>query len=91
MDEDPAFYKQFSELLEETIRGYREKRISEKDYLNNVIIWQVEWRAGTMVAVSLRASREMKMRKPFLELWNRRSRWRRMSALSARRVWRTFL
>ena len=37
MDEDPAFYKQFSELLEETIRDYREKRISEKDYLNNVV------------------------------------------------------
>ena len=37
MDEDPAFYRQFSELLEETIRGYREKRISERDYLNNVV------------------------------------------------------
>ena len=33
MDEDPAFYRQFSELLEETIRDYREKRISERDYL----------------------------------------------------------
>ena len=37
MDEDPAFYKQFSEMLEDTIRDYREKRISEKDYLNNVV------------------------------------------------------
>jgi type I restriction enzyme R subunit len=37
MDEDPAFYRQFSELLEEAIRGYREKRISERDYLNNVV------------------------------------------------------
>ena len=37
MDEDPAFYKQFSELLEDAIRDYREKRISEKDYLNNVV------------------------------------------------------
>jgi type I site-specific deoxyribonuclease, HsdR family len=37
MDEDPAFYRQFSEMLEETIRGYREKRISEKAYLNNVV------------------------------------------------------
>jgi type I restriction enzyme R subunit len=37
MDQDPAFYKQFSELLEETIRDYREKRISEKGYLNNVV------------------------------------------------------
>lgn len=37
MDEDPAFYRQFSELLEETIRDYREKRISERDYLNNIV------------------------------------------------------
>ncbi len=37
MNEDPAFYKQFSEMLEETIRDYREKRISEKEYLNNVV------------------------------------------------------
>jgi type I restriction enzyme R subunit len=37
MDEDPVFYRQFSELLEETIRDYREKRISERDYLNSVV------------------------------------------------------
>lgn len=37
MEEDPAFYMQFSEMLEETIRAYREHRLSEKDYLNNVI------------------------------------------------------
>jgi len=37
MDEDPTFYKQFSELLEETIRAYREKRLSERDYLGRVV------------------------------------------------------
>ena len=37
MDEDPTFYRQFSELLEETIRAYREKRLSEREYLNNVV------------------------------------------------------
>ena len=37
MDEDPAFYKQFSEMLEEAIRDYRERRLSEKDYLASVI------------------------------------------------------
>jgi type I restriction enzyme R subunit len=37
MEEDPAFYKQFSEMLEETIRGYRERRLSEQEYLSNVI------------------------------------------------------
>lgn len=37
MDGDPTFYKQFSELLEETIRAYREKRLSERDYLSSVV------------------------------------------------------
>lgn len=37
MDEDPTFYRQFSELLEETIRAYREKRLSEREYLNGVV------------------------------------------------------
>ena len=37
LDEDPTFYQRFSELLEETIRDYRARRISERDYLNKVI------------------------------------------------------
>lgn len=37
LDEDPAFYKQFSELLSEVIQDYREKRLSERDYLNTII------------------------------------------------------
>jgi type I restriction enzyme R subunit len=36
MDEDPAFYKRFSELLKETIEAYRERRISEAEYLRRV-------------------------------------------------------
>lgn len=36
MDEDPTLYRQFSELLEETIRAYREHRLSERDYLGNI-------------------------------------------------------
>jgi len=37
MEEDPAFYKQFSEMLEEAIKAYREHRLSETAYLDNVI------------------------------------------------------
>jgi len=37
MNQDPTFYLKFSELLEETIRDYRAKRISERDYLKNVV------------------------------------------------------
>lgn len=36
MEEDPAFYRRFSEMLEQTIRDYRERRLSEKEYLNTV-------------------------------------------------------
>ena len=37
LDEDPTFYRRFSELLEETIRDYRARRLSERDYLNKVL------------------------------------------------------
>ncbi len=33
MDEDPAFYRRFSELVEETIRAYRQGRIDQLEYL----------------------------------------------------------
>lgn len=34
MDEDPAFYKKFSEMLREAIKAYEEQRISEAEYLS---------------------------------------------------------
>jgi type I restriction enzyme R subunit len=37
MDEDPSFYRRFSELLTEAIREYRAKRMSERDYLKKVV------------------------------------------------------
>ena len=37
MEEDPSFYQRFSEMLTKTISDYREKRISERDYLNTVV------------------------------------------------------
>jgi len=36
MDEDPAFYKKFSQMLKETIADYEAKRISEAQYLTRV-------------------------------------------------------
>jgi len=36
MDEDPAFYKKFSQMLKETIAEYEEKRINEAQYLSSV-------------------------------------------------------
>ena len=36
MELDPAFFRRFSKLIEETIEAYREKRISEQAYLDGV-------------------------------------------------------
>ena len=36
MDEDPAFYRKFSEMLEEAIRAFHEQRLAERDYLVKV-------------------------------------------------------
>lgn len=34
--EDPAFYRKFSEMLEDAIRAFREKRLSDAEYLRKV-------------------------------------------------------
>ncbi len=36
MDEDPAFYRAFSRMLEEAIQAFREKRLADRDYLAKV-------------------------------------------------------
>ena len=36
IQEDPAFYRRFSELLEEAIRAFREDRLSDAEYLGKV-------------------------------------------------------
>jgi type I restriction enzyme R subunit len=36
MEEDPAFYKKFSDMLKDTIKAYEEHRISETEYLKRV-------------------------------------------------------
>ena len=36
MQEDPAFYRRFSEMLEEAIRAFREQRLSDAEYLRRV-------------------------------------------------------
>lgn len=36
MDEDPAFYKRFSQLIKEAIQDYLQKRIDETEYLKRI-------------------------------------------------------
>jgi len=46
MDEDPAFYRRFSELVEESIRAFRQGRIDQLEYLNRARQHLDELRAG---------------------------------------------
>ena len=36
MEEDPAYYKKLSDLIKETIKAYKEKRISESEFLERM-------------------------------------------------------
>jgi len=36
MDEDPAMYRRFSDMIEETIQKFLDERISEKEYLEDI-------------------------------------------------------
>lgn len=44
--EDPAYYKKFSERIEETIQLYREKRISDGEYLSRMQEIKEDFRRG---------------------------------------------
>ncbi|MFY3792563.1 type I restriction endonuclease subunit R [Ureibacillus sp. MALMAid1270] len=45
-DENPSYYKKFSERIQEVIDQYKEKRISEADYLNSMNELLNEFRQG---------------------------------------------
>ncbi len=55
MQEDPAFYRRFSELLEEAIQAFREERLSDAEYLRKVskIAERVRNRTGDDVPETL--------------------------------------
>jgi type I restriction enzyme, R subunit len=46
MDEDPAFYRRFSELVEEAIQAYKEGRLSEAELLQNAFSLLSDLREG---------------------------------------------
>jgi len=60
--EDPAFYKKFSQLLEEVIKEYRRKRIDEAQYLEKVteIMQKVRDKEDTGVPESVRYNEDAK-------------------------------
>ncbi|ELR72580.1 Type I restriction-modification system, restriction subunit R [Fulvivirga imtechensis AK7] len=46
MEKDEAFYKKFSELIEETIQAFQEGRIDEKEYLERILHTRSDLAAG---------------------------------------------
>lgn len=46
-DENPAYYKKFSERIEETLQQYKDKRISEAEYLRQMADIMSDFRKGT--------------------------------------------
>lgn len=56
MDEDPAFYRKFSEMLVDAIRAFREKRLADADYLAKVteIAEAIRSRSGDTLPEPLR-------------------------------------
>lgn len=55
-DEDPAFFRRFSDMLEEAIRAFRERRLSDAEYLRKVsdICTAVRDRTGDGIPAPLR-------------------------------------
>jgi type I restriction enzyme R subunit len=55
MEQDPVFYKRFSELLRDTIQAYREERLHEKEYLSQTteIMHSVMNRSGDNIPAKL--------------------------------------
>lgn len=55
MQEDPAFYRRFSEMLEDAIRAFREQRLSDAEYLGKVteIAEKVKNRTGDDIPEAL--------------------------------------
>lgn len=49
-DENPAFYKKFSERIREVIQDYKAKRISEAEYLNRMKDITADYRQGDSTA-----------------------------------------
>ncbi len=56
MKQDPAFYRRFSEMLEDAIRSFREQRLSDAEYLRKVteIAEKVRNRTGDDIPEKLR-------------------------------------
>ncbi len=55
MDQDPAYYRKFSEMLDEVIQQYRQQRLTDSEYLQKVtqMMQNVQNRTGDEVPTSI--------------------------------------
>lgn len=51
MERDEAFYKKFSQLIEETIEAFQEGRLNEKDYLEKILDIRDDLQSGHQAGV----------------------------------------
>ena len=51
MDKDEAFYRKFSEMIEETIRLFNEGRMDEKNYLDHIMGIQRDFSTGSQEGI----------------------------------------
>jgi len=51
MEKDEAYYKKFSELIEETIKLFREGRIDEKEYLEQILKSRKNFQSGYLEGI----------------------------------------
>jgi len=51
MEKDEAYYKKFSELIEETIRLFSEGRIDEKEYLERILKTRDDFQSGYLEGI----------------------------------------
>ncbi|HLZ17591.1 MAG TPA: type I restriction enzyme endonuclease domain-containing protein, partial [Cyclobacteriaceae bacterium] len=51
MEKDEAFYKKFSEMIEEMIKAFREGRIDEKEYLEQVLRTRDNFESGYLEGI----------------------------------------
>lgn len=60
-DEDPVYYKRLGELIRETIQSYHEKRISEKEFLEQAFHYEQQAKTGgeSEVPVAVRSKPEV--------------------------------
>ncbi len=69
LEKDEAYYKKFSELLEDTIKAFKEGRIDEKEYLERVLKTRDKFEKGIQEDIPAMVADNVKARAFFNKLY----------------------